>query len=168
MEKFNPQDYLLGALQKAAARAKDVIVSHADFGELVILTERGEYHAKASDMAGFCRAPSSDLSVRDMAPDESIDASLTSEIGRNLDELMWMAGYYAAQGRLMEGLNLDDVVTIKHWPNLTRLPNNFNSFQMAAMLTRHPTTIVFAHRVAHKIQCGVPGIGLQILQQRRE
>ena len=60
---------------------------------------------------------------------------------------MWQAAHYVSNGRLMEGLNMDDVVKMRHWPNLTRLPSNLNSFQIAAMLTRHPTTIVFAHRV---------------------
>jgi hypothetical protein len=68
-------------------------------------------------------------------------------IGRNIDELMWQAAYYASNGRLMKGLNSDDVVHLKHWPNLSKLPCNSNTFQMAAMLTRHPTTIIFAHRV---------------------
>ncbi len=147
MEKFDPQEYLVGILQKSIARAKSVIVSHDDFGELAILTESGEYFTNVTDMEGFCRASSSQLNVKDMTSNEEIDCSLGEDIGRNIDEIMWMAGYYASEGRLMKGLNLDDVVKIKHWPNLTRLPNNFNSFQMAAMLTRHPTTIVFAHRV---------------------
>ena len=147
MEKFNPQDYLLGLLQKAIANAKDVIVSHDDFGVLALITESGEYFTNVRDMEKLCRAPSSQFDVREMSPNEAIDCALGGEVGRNIDELMWMAGYYASEGRLMKGLNLDDVVKIKHWPNLTRLPNNFNSFQMAAMLTRHPTTIVFARRV---------------------
>lgn len=153
MEKFDPQDYVLGVLQKSIAKAKDFTINHDDFGELVILTERGEYHSSVSDIAGFCQVSSSELEVKEMTESESIDCSLgkgnclAEGIGRNLDELMWMAGYYASNGRLMDGLNLDDVVTISHWPNLTRLPNDYNSFQMAAMLTRHPTTIVFAHRV---------------------
>ena len=147
MDKFNPQDYLLGVLQKAVAKSKDFIVSHDEFGVLAILIVSGEYFTNVSDMEEFCRVPSSQLTVRKMSSSEIIDCCLGEEIGRNLDELMWMAGYYASKGRLMEGLNQDDVVNIKHWPNLTRLPNNFHSFQMAAMLTRHPTTIVFAHRV---------------------
>lgn len=153
MDKFDPQEYLIGLLQKAIAKKKDVVVKHDNFGEVILMTERGEYHSNVNDMSGFCKSPSSEFKVNEMTENESVDCSLGNGncsdkgIGRNIDELMWMAGYYASQGRLMDGLNLDDVVTLKHWPNLTRLPNNYNSFQMTAMLTRHPTTIVFARRV---------------------
>lgn len=147
MEKFEPQQYLLGVLQKAIANKKDISISHDKYGELIVLSEAGEYHTDITEIVELCRANSSELNVRNMNDKESMDISAEKGVGRNIDELMWQAGYYASQGRLMEGLSLTDVVHLKHWPNLTRLPNNFNSFQMAAMLTRHPTTIVFAHRV---------------------
>lgn len=147
MEKFDPQEYLLGMLQKAVARKKDITVNHDDLGELVVLTEMGEYHSDISDFQSFCRASSSELKVSELSAKEANAITQEKGIGRNIDELMWQAGYFAAQGRLMDGLSLSDVVHMKHWPNLTRLPNNFNTFQMTAMLTKHPTTIMFAHRV---------------------
>ena len=147
MEKFDPQEYLLGKLQKAVARKQDISVSHSDFGEIAAFAENGEYHANVSDLQGFCQAPSSELKVRELSSKEVITITQDKGIGRNLDELMWQAGHYASQGRLMDGLSLTDVVHMKHWPNLSRLPNSFNTFQMSAMLTRHPTTIMFSHRV---------------------
>jgi len=147
MEKFDPKDYLLGVLQKAIARKKDISVNHSSFGDLTVFTEQGEYHTDIADFDGLCRTPASDFNVRDLSDKEVMTIAGEKGIGRNIDELMWQAGYYASQGRLMDGLSMTDVVHLKYWPNLTRLPNNFNSFQMAAMLTRHPTTIVFAHRV---------------------
>jgi hypothetical protein len=147
MEKFDPQEYLLGILQKAVARKKDISVSHNDYGELVVFTENGEYHANISDLQSFCRVSSSELKVKELSPKESNAITQEKGIGRNIDELLWQAGCYASQGRLMNGLSLTDVVHMKHWPNLTRLPNNFNTFQITAMLTKHPTTIMFAHRV---------------------
>ena len=146
MEKFDPQKYLLGVLQKAISKGKNIIVSHEDLGVLAILTRSGEYYTNVNDMKEFCRMSSSQLKVRAMSSSETIDCYIGEEVGRNLDELMWQAGYYASEGRLMEGLNKDDIVHIRHWPNLTRLPNNFNTFLMAAMLTLRPTNIMSAYR----------------------
>lgn len=147
MERFDPQDYLLGVLQKAIAKKKNISVEHDRFGKLLVFPVQGEYHSEVNDFLEFCRASSKDLNVKELKDKEMQKLSTEKGIGRNIDELMWQAGYYASQGRLMDGLSLTDVVHMKHWPNLTRLPCNFNSFQMAAMLTKHPTTIVFAHRV---------------------
>lgn len=147
MENFDPRQFLLGVLQKAIAQKKDISVNHTGYGDLTVFTEQGEYHAEVSDLEGFCRTPASEFNVRELSNKESAGITQEKGIGRNIDELMWQAGYFASQGQLMKGLSMTDVVHLKHWPNLTRLPNNFNSYQMAAMLTRHPTTIVFAHRV---------------------
>lgn len=147
MEKFDPKNYLLGVLQKAVAKKKNISVSHSTYGELAVFSAEGEYHTDITDFEGLCRTPASDFNVRDLFDKEAMAITAEKGIGRNIDELMWMAGYYASQGKLMTGLSMTDVVHLKHWPNLTRLPNTFNTFQMAAMLTRHPTTIVFAHRV---------------------
>jgi hypothetical protein len=147
MEKFNAQDYLLGILQKAIAKKKNISVVHDRIGELLVFTEQGEYHSEINDFPGFCRTPANELKVREIKDKDVQSTSQKRGVGRNIDELMWQSAYYASQGRLMEGLSLTDVVHMKHWPNLTRLPCNFNSFQMAAMMTKHPTTIVFAHRV---------------------
>lgn len=147
MEIFNPQDYLLGKLQKAVAKKKDISVKHQQLGEIFMFTEKGEFHSDISDINNFFQAPVSEFKVSDLSTKEANAVTQEKGFGRNIDELMWLAGYFASQGRLMDGLSLTDVVRMKRWPNLTRLPNNFNSFQMSAMLTKHPTTIMFAQRV---------------------
>jgi hypothetical protein len=47
----------------------------------------------------------------------------------------------------MKGCGRDDVVLLKSWPNLTRLPAMANGVRIAALLTRHPTTVSLAHRL---------------------
>ena len=68
------------------------------------------------------------------------------QVGRNIEELMWMAGFYASNGLLMEGLYRDDVVELMHWPNFTRLPMTRNSLRIASLLSSRPTSITFAQR----------------------
>jgi hypothetical protein len=147
MEKFDPKQYLLGVVQQAIARKSDIVINHEKYGDLIVLTVAGEYHTDIKDLSEFCQVDSSELDVRKLSTKDVTQISKDKGIGRNIDELMWTAAYYASNGLLMQGLNNDDVVHLKHWPNLSKLPCNFNTFQMAAMLTRHPTTIVFAHRV---------------------
>jgi len=64
-------------------------------------------------------------------------------IGRNIDELLWQAGYHASGGRLMEGCNWNDVVKLNYWPNFTRLPTTPNCLRIAALLASQPTTIEY-------------------------
>lgn len=147
MDKFDPNQYLLGIVQKAIAKQNDIVINHDKYGDLFVLTVAGEYHTDISDLADLCQIDSSELNIRKLSDKEVMVIASEKGIGRNIDELMWQAAYFASNGRLMKGLNNDDVVHMKHWPNLSRLPCNYNSYQMAAMLTRHPTTIIFAHRV---------------------
>ncbi len=44
-----------------------------------------------------------------------------SENVLRLDELIWQATLYAAQGRIPEGTDMQTPVQLRHWPNLTRL-----------------------------------------------
>ncbi len=59
---------------------------------------------------------------------------------------MWQAAFHASQGRLIEGCSKYDVVRFRRWPNLSRLPKSPNTTRICALLTRHATTIMLAHR----------------------
>jgi hypothetical protein len=97
-------------------------------------------------MAAFITASPARLKVNILAAGDHRIPEAT-KVGRNIDELMWQAAFYASEGRLMQGCYRDDVVELAYWPNLSRLPHTPNSMRIAALLTRHPTSIFFATRL---------------------
>lgn len=143
---FDPDDYLLSTLRRAAANSQDILLEVDGIGEVVMLTNRCEYFAFVTDMATFMTTPPDKAKLTILQPGDS-RIPTPDTIGRNLDELMWEAAFYASQGRLMKGAYRDDVVELEYWPNLTRLPHTPESLRISALLTRHPTSIYFAMRL---------------------
>ncbi len=146
VEYFNPEEYLIDTLRRATANQQDIHLEVEGLGELVMLSERGEYFAYLVDMEAFLTAPlaQSRLTILEKGDHRIPDATT---VGRNIDELMWQAAFYASSGRLMEGCYRDDVVELEYWPNLSRLPHGPNATRIAALLSRHPTSIFFATRL---------------------
>jgi hypothetical protein len=143
---FNPDHYLVGLLRRAVANRQDVGIDGGDLGGILVLSARGEFFA-SGDIPALCTAPADRLRVSSLSAAKAEAIAQERGIGRNLDELMWQAGYYASNGRLMDGCFRDDVVQLRHWPNLTRLPASGSAMRISALLTRYPTSISFAARL---------------------
>jgi hypothetical protein len=146
VEYFSPEDCLINTLRRATAYKQDLLIELDGVGEVILLSNRGEYFGFATDMEEFCTAPVDSYSITIMEAGHKRMPSQDS-IGRNIDELMWMAAFHASQGRLMEGCYRDDVVELTYWPNLTRLPVTENTPRIAALLNRHPTSVTLASRL---------------------
>jgi hypothetical protein len=146
VEYFSPEEYLINVLRRATANEQDLLVELEGIGEIILLSSRGEYFGFATDMDKFCTAAIDSYVITIMGAGHKRMPSLGST-GRNIDELMWMAAFYASKGRLMEGCFRDDVVELSYWPNLTRLPLTENTPRIAALLNRHPTSVTFAARL---------------------
>jgi len=152
VEYFSPEEHLVDILCSATANQQDLFIGLKGVGSITLASSRGEYFCVIDDMHEFCTAPADHY---DVIPLDARHSRLLEEniIGRNIDELLWQATFYASAGRLMEGCYRDDVVVLKYWPNLTRLPHTPNSMRIAALLSRHPTSIYFASRLL-KVQPG--------------
>ncbi len=146
VDYFNPDDYLINTLRRAAANQQDIHIEVEGLGELLMLSGRGEYFATVSDMAAFVTAAPGRTELTILAAGDHRIPEVT-QVGRNLDELMWLAAHFASQGRLMPGCYRDDVVELEFWPNLSRLPHGPNAMRIAALLSSHPTSIFFASRL---------------------
>ena len=148
-DTFDPADGLLGILQQLTTEKQATLVYAAGIGAVAVAPDLGDYFTELSDdeLAAFCQVPATGFTAKRLG-----DASLKQLLGqgtkgRNIDELKWRAAYHASQGRLMKGCGRDDVVLLKSWPNLTRLPVMANGVRIAALLTRHPTTVTLAHHL---------------------
>jgi len=140
---FDPDKYSINLIRRAVTNKQDIVLTAAGIGDILILSTRGEYFSQVSDMERFCTTPAAQLQVRVLTPN---DPGLPSsdQHGRNIDELMWQAAFYASAGRLLTGWYRDDVVELSQWPNLTRLPLTPNSMRIAAFFSRYPTSITLA------------------------
>jgi hypothetical protein len=145
---FSPEDYLINILKRATNNKQDVVISHAQHGAILLMTTRGEYFQfpEAKDMAAFCAAPASSFRITVLEKNDP-NRPTDNTHGRNIDELLWQAGFHASQGRLMEGCKRDDVVQLRHWPNLSRLPMTANTMRITSFFTRYPTSIMLAGRI---------------------
>lgn len=146
VDYFDPKDHLLEMLRRATANQQDIHLEVEELGELLLLSSRGEYFANVADIRSFLSAPVDRAKLTILSADDSRIPAV-GQVGRNIDELMWMAAFYASPGRLMQGCYRDDVVELEYWPNLSRLPHTPNTMRIAALLSRHPTSIFFATRL---------------------
>lgn len=146
---FDPAHTLLGIIHKILATELAVLVYAAGVGAVAIVPARREYFTELSEeeLAPFCRLPVTSFATKRLGESGVQQIENQGTLGRNIDELQWRAALYASQGRLMKGCGRDDVVLLKAWPNLTRLPTTPNSMRIAALLTRYPTTVSLAHRL---------------------
>ncbi len=143
---FDSEDYMIYILRRATSNKQDILLESDEHGELILLSSRGEYFADPNHLELFCTLPVTQIRVTVLKPNDSRLPD-EKEFGRNIDELMWQAAFYASDGRLMDGCYRDDMVEIRHWPNLIRLPHTINTVRILALLTRHPTSISFAKRL---------------------
>lgn len=141
---FSGNDYLVNIIKRAVSNNQNIHVSISGSGSITILPKIGEYFNHTDDLANFCALPASKFKVT-VLNDKEIH-NYPDDTGRNIDELMWIAGFYASNGRLMDGCFRDDVVELLHWPNFTRLPSTPNSMRLASLLSNCPTSITLAYR----------------------
>lgn len=144
-EYFDPDNSLISSIKRAVANKQNVVIEVEGVGKLTVLTQRGEYFLSAGELEMFCMADASLLRVTVLKDD--LEKVFPKQIGRNLGELMWGAGFWSSKGRLMKGLKRDDVVELCCWPNFTRLPMTPNSMRLTALLLRHPTSLTLAIRL---------------------
>lgn len=141
---FSPDDYLINIIKRAVKNNQNIHISIPSLGNIIVRSSSGEYIDNTEDLARFCVYPACDYKVNILSDkDAGVDPS---RIGRNIDELMWIAAFYISDGRLMDGCYRDDVVELMHWPNLTRIPSTPNSMRLASLLSHHPTSITLAYR----------------------
>lgn len=146
VDYFHPDETLITPIKRATANAQNLYLKLDGVGELLVMSERGEYFALINNEQQFYTSPLAQFTISVLTDDDQRLPGAET-VGRNIDELMWRVGYHASSGRLMHGCFRDDVVELAHWPNLSRLPHSPNSARIAALLASHPTSITFATRL---------------------
>jgi len=144
---FSPDECAIAPIRQAVKNKQDVMLTVDGVGQVLVRASEGEcLPGPINDIEKFCTTPREKIRINVLDP-ETARRQAGGRIGRNIDELLWTAAFYASQGRLMAGCNTYDVVQIRHWPNLSRLPQTPNTARIMALLTRYPTSISLAYRL---------------------
>ena len=138
---YATKDYFIGLAQRIVSSGKNTRVSLSGAGEVTLYPGHKAYSAKIVNEEAFFQT------AQDKFKTEPLDdAAGPDGDGQQLSDLLWQAAFHASQGRLAEGTSKFDVVQFKKWPNLPKLAQTPNTARICALLTRHPTTIMLAHR----------------------
>lgn len=136
-------------------RVSSSVEQHQEFsiclasGEEVLVSGK---HKRFCDLSGAgidalsVLACSSEVTLRPLADDEARTQKLQQH-GKPLHDLLWSLSFLAGNSDLPNGYRDDDVISIKAWPNLTRLPGTPNIHRILALLTARPTSVRLARRI---------------------
>jgi hypothetical protein len=140
---FHLDNYLIGTLKQIVDEGRAARVCHPDAGELILLPKCGAFIGQLQSWAPL--AEKAGLTVREVTLGSREEVSLADmQRDGHLEELLWVAGGQASNGRLPEALSRLDVFGLSHWPNLTRLPVSFDEIRLTALMARHPTSLAVA------------------------
>jgi len=139
---FAADDYAIGILLRLSPGLEHVKISHPDKGELAVSPKHGSYFYHVADAAEFFQADKSSFTVTEV--DEKFPPEMYH---RRIEDLLWEAALHAAQGRLIDGLHIYDVLQFTRWPNLTRVPLTPNVMRICALLTRFPSGVHLARAI---------------------
>lgn len=125
---YRPENFLQGHVERVLALAKErsapLRMSGLGFQTLVIdpLRRRVFSVAPSSALLSAGRIPLAYKELRIEPISEKEIAALPATAERHsLESLLWRLTLCASRGRLPHGTPLDKVVSLVHWPNLTRL-----------------------------------------------
>lgn len=112
---------------------------------LVIAGDSGKFLARNIDFSRISNARPGEFRVRGLKSGNIIEEAQAA--GRPASEFFWNYAFYLSDGRLIPGCRSEDVVKLREWPNLTRVPITPNSYKITALLTARPTSIDTAMRL---------------------
>jgi len=146
--EYDTRRYLQGALLKAHRKAREKnnnILIEFGSGTITIdvkrsLVQMGMGSFQLRELASF---PLNKKKVNiSLLPRRQ--ARVDSKSGRTivpLESLIWKVALFASRGRAPQGTNFDAPVSLKSWPNFTRLLLSPGALRMAALWTAHSFSI---------------------------
>lgn len=133
-------DCLLYSIKKAIARDMASVIEVGGNGRIWIDPLAGQYWQEVSDPESFFATGSR------LAKMERCEVPAGRHSSGPLEELLWDAAFMGSKGRLFKGTQLDDLVELSWWPNLTRVAHFQSTFALCAFLFSRPSTMHLALR----------------------
>ncbi|MGC8853879.1 MAG: hypothetical protein ACP5OY_03055 [Halothiobacillaceae bacterium] len=143
---FEPEDTLLGAMREAvsAAQAAGTPVALEGLGYPLIIcpdqrrlyTEMREPYLRPLCVRSRRQTP---MHVHAIPLEETPITTSSDPRLQRLDITLWSVALWTARGRVPSGISLDAPVSLRAWPNLTRLQLVPGAMQIAALWVKQPT-----------------------------
>jgi len=147
---YQPDEHLQGLLQRALADARSQrrpVQVHNTQGLLLLqpTTQQAFTNLQERQLRSLCLIPGSDKSGWSRLSNAELKDLLvqigTEQPPYSLDALLWQITLWTSRGRLPQGTDPDTLVSLRHWPNLTRLSLPPNALRIAALWSRSPETL---------------------------
>ncbi|MCI0655085.1 MAG: hypothetical protein L0Y38_09765 [Methylococcaceae bacterium] len=150
------QAYVESAVKLARSR-KRILQLNCGWQPITIFPHSNEVWIDADDRQtrAFCVVPihsildldvvGADLNPRSIispiSPDR-INADRDPGKFQSIDAFVWKVALWTSNGRVPEGIQLDQPVHLDRWPNLSRFVNIPHSLRIAALLIEAPMTLI--------------------------
>jgi hypothetical protein len=151
---YNPHNYFQGvlerALQMALAHEHGVLISGMP-EPIVLLSKNNRILCEIPDhqLKALCLVPVqqrlitiSPLNIADPKTQTLYQATQNLQRCQPLDQMIWKVALWTARGHLPEGTDLQQVIQISRWPNLTRLLLTPYSLQIASLWHKRPYSLL--------------------------
>jgi hypothetical protein len=139
------QQELKSTIEQCRREARPLRMSLPDDKFIVLLPEPNIALTNLSDskLRPRCLLPIKKYQVQIDSPDDhNIDQSHTStEPPQDIDGLLWKVTLWSARGRLPLGIHIDTTISLRQWPNLTRLLAIPQFLRIAALWVKTPQTL---------------------------
>ncbi len=162
-EYFNPHDFmqyvLVEAIKKCRQKSSAVRISICSYNNckqhiiFVPGVDRILSNLDSKQMRKLCMTPVSmaDYKLDVLNDDQTmiVRNRIAEECLRYLsfDSFLWCSGLWVGNGMLPEHTDLTAPVTLRHWPNMTRLTELPNATRISALLIKSPTALPVAAKV---------------------
>ncbi len=153
-QTYNPADYMLSTLLRVIEQARQTEkVMRMKFNGIiiVILPDLKKIYCDlsifSSDYAEICFTPFDQESIKIHNLDSSeirLYRKLIVEEPENshtIESFLWTSSLLTSRGRLPQGTNTKKSISLKYWPNLTRLEIIPHVMQIAAVFYKYPDSI---------------------------
>lgn len=156
-EYFNPQEFvqslLIATLEKSRASCnviRLVFNNYRDSKPYIFFVPGIERVATNMDVAQLKKICSTPLSMANYSSKVIEDAAamrvmnkMSEDASRyvSFDDFLWRTGLWVSDGQLPKDTDLVTPITLRHWPNMTRLGKLPHAARIAALLIKTPMSL---------------------------
>ncbi|MCK4492774.1 MAG: hypothetical protein KAU26_01860, partial [Methylococcales bacterium] len=139
---FFPNYYFLGILLESIASGRRYDCKSPCGAHLYVCSNQKKYFfsANKTNLNELLLRSADDFMVTELSQMdfEQITKSMES---KKLNDLLWSAAVAGSQGRLMKGHGLNDVIHLKHWPDIAHIKTANHYLIIAAFMSRNTVDI---------------------------
>jgi hypothetical protein len=146
--QYNPQNFFYGHFQRAAAQADSMKIDikiETPSGSLIyradtqqVITSIGHTHLRTLSSVPMS---GENIKIKTLGRGE-LEAITDKHSVLGKESFLWQISLWAARGRLPQGTVLTEPVSLRRWPNMTRLTLFPNAVRIAALWNEHPQSLI--------------------------